>query len=374
MAFPAYTKPNVVTRVDTRVSDWELKSFAQPAPTYNQFDPPPPPQAARDDAARSFRLPDAAFNQWQFSCRIYTRNLTRRSAQSGVPLGNGVLMASSWTQATAWFVNVAHAPGAPAQWMLTAAHNFVNVVPQHDVNGRITDFGREEPAFADAVYIVAGWGANAVGAYANRVSIMKGYSDDVVHNIHLDGAALHIPTTTISAAFWNQAPQIASLPRAPVHPAPAGNFTVPVVIPGFPGLVNRYAALQGLYLAGDHANAAGTTIHDFRPVTVTRTRDATQTGAPNHLQDITLQYNEAVVYTAQGVSGSPMVVLAANTATILGSVNTSGIVAGFTQAAAAGTLEAVDPAALLMAVYSPRMVWQPFIAGPLGQWQVLHKE
>ncbi|KAF7344861.1 hypothetical protein MVEN_01647900 [Mycena venus] len=321
MAFPAYTKPDVVTRNDTRVSDWELKSFAQPAPTYNQFDPPPP------------------------------------SPDSKVPLGNGVLMASSWTQATAWFVNVAHAPGAPAQWMLTAAHNFVNMVPKHDAKGVITDFGHDEPAFADAVYIVAGWGPTAVGAYATRVSIMKGYSDDVVHNIHLDGAALHIPTATISAAFWNQAPQIACLPRAPAPPRSR----------------RQLHPLQGMYLAGDHANA-GTTIHDFRPVIVTRTRDATQTGTPNHLQDITLQYNEAVVYTAQGVSGSPMVVLAANTATILGSLNTSGIVAGFTQAAPAVELEAVDPAALLMAVYSPRMVWQPFDAGPLGNWHVLRKE
>lgn len=374
MAFPAYTKPNVVARVDTRVADWELKSFAQPAPTFNQFDPPPPPQAAQEDAARTFRLPDAAFNQWQFSCRIYTRNLARRSAQAGVPLGNGVLMAASWTQATAWFVNTAHAAGAPAQWMLTAAHNFVTMVPQHDVNGRITNFGREEPAFADAVYIVAGWGANAVGVYANRVGIMKGYSDDVIHNIHLDGAALHIATSTIPSVFWNNAPQIASLPHVPAHPAPPGSFNVPVVIPGFPGHVNRYAALQGLYLAGAHANAAGTTIRDFNAVTVTRTRDATQTGDPNHLQDITLQYNEAVVYTAQGVSGSPMVVLAAGAETILGSVNTGGIVAGFTQADPGAAVEAVDPAALLMAVYSPRMVWQPFNAGALGIWQVLRKE
>ncbi|KAJ7430234.1 hypothetical protein FB451DRAFT_1199423 [Mycena latifolia] len=324
MAFPAYTKPNAVARVDTRVTDWELRNFAQAAPMYNQFDQPPPPQVARDDAARSERA------TWE-----------RRV--------DGFVL-----DATVWFVNVAHAPGAPAQWMLTAAHNFVNMVPKHDVNGRITDFGREEPAFADAVYIVAGWGATAVGAYANRVSIMSGYSDDVVHNIHLDGAALHIPTATIPAAFWNQAPQIASLPHALAPPAAAGNFTVPVVIPGFPGLVNRYETLQGMYLAGDHANAA----------------DWCRQPPPGYYAPV----NEATVYTAQGVSGSPMVVLAAGAATILGSVNTSGIVAGFTQAAPAVALEAVDPAALLMAVYSPRMVWQAFNAGPLGNWHVLRKE
>ncbi|KAJ7443724.1 hypothetical protein FB451DRAFT_1189967 [Mycena latifolia] len=333
MAFPAYTKPNAVARVDTRVTDWELRNFAQAAPTYNQFDQPPPPQVARDDAARSFRLPNAAFNQWQFSCLIYTHNLTRRSAQANMPLGNGVLMASSWTQ-----------PRGSSMWLMRP----------HDVNGRITDFGREEPAFADAVYIVAGWGATAVGAYANRVSIMSGYSDDVVHNIHLDGAALHIPTATIPAAFWNQAPQIASLPHALAPPAAAGNFTVPVVIPGFPGLVNRYETLQGMYLAGDHANAA----------------DWCRQPPPGYYAPV----NEATVYTAQGVSGSPMVVLAAGAATILGSVNTSGIVAGFTQAAPAVALEVVDPAALLMAVYSPRMVWQAFNAGPLGNWHVLRKE
>ncbi|KAJ7443723.1 hypothetical protein FB451DRAFT_1189966 [Mycena latifolia] len=336
MAFPAYTKPNAVARVDTRVTDWELRNFAQAAPTYNQFDQPPPPQVARDDAARS-------------------EHATWERRVDGFVL-----------DATAWFVNVAHAPGAPAQWMLTAAHNFVNMVPKHDVNGRITDFGREEPAFADAVYIVAGWGATAVGAYANRVSIMSGYSDDVVHNIHLDGAALHIPTATIPAAFWNQAPQIASLPHAlaprlpqAISPYLSSSQASPASLTAMKrskGCISP-AIMQTLQTCHRHSHAR-------------RYPDWCRQPPPGYYAPV----NEATVYTAQGVSGSPMVVLAAGAATILGSVNTSGIVAGFTQAAPAVALEVVDPAALLMAVYSPRMVWQAFNAGPLGNWHVLRKE
>ncbi|KAF7348371.1 hypothetical protein MSAN_01791100 [Mycena sanguinolenta] len=359
MALPAYTKPTVFVRDGTNVADWELKSFTQPAPTYNQFEPPPPPADVVADADRSFRVPDAAFDQWVFSCRIYSRNLIRRSAD-GTPLNNGVLLASSWTQATAWFVNAAHTPAdAPARWMLTAAHNFVNMVPKHDVNGRITNFGLEEPAFADAIYIVAGWGHAAIGVYANRVSIMKGYSDNVAQNIHLDGAALYIAAPSpIPAGYWNNAPQVAALPRAPDPPCSCG----------------EHQPLQGMYLAGQHTNAAGTTINDFGPVVITRTRDSTGTGGPNHLEEITLQFDEGVVHTAQGVSGSPMVVLAAGVQTILGSVNTSGIVAGFSQPLAGRTLEAVDPVALLKAVYSVRMGWQDFNPGPLGVWRVLRRE
>ncbi|KAL8788636.1 MAG: hypothetical protein Q9213_001564 [Squamulea squamosa] len=377
-----WTKANTQTLRGTEV--WTTKTFTSPPPTWTEYLPVTDNAhaAAVQDAALAFKCPPVHYDHWRWVVRIYTRNLSLQSDEPGKPVNNGVRLKANWTQATAWFVNGAHAAGAPAQYLLTAAHNFLNPVYTHDNDGRVTNMATMESARADAIFVVATWGPNVFTGWVDRVSVMRGYFDNV-NDLRNDGAALRIAYSKIPPEFFTNAPRVAALPPPmPAGAAPPNQWNLPFVVAGFPGAINRFTDLAGLYIGGvRNVGAVAATVADFGPVTVSKNAVTPQLGG-NHHNNGTITWNSAQVATSQGLSGSPGVLLvpggggAAAEEVVVSSLNTGGIGAGFANPPMNVNQTSVDPLSLLYAVNSLDMEWfqwnAPGVPGA-GNWWALRR-
>ncbi|KAL8768195.1 MAG: hypothetical protein Q9209_005504 [Squamulea sp. 1 TL-2023] len=232
-----------------------------------------------------------------------------------------------------------------------------------------------ESARADAIFVVATWGPNVFTGWVDRVSVMRGYFDN--------GAALRIAYSRIPPEFYTDAPLIAALPPPmPVGAASPNQWNLPFVVAGFPGAINRFADLAGLYIGGvRNVGAVAAAVADFGPVTVSKNAVIAQLGVDNN-NNGTVTWNSAQVASSQGLSGSPGVILvpggggAAAEEVVVCSLNTGGIGAGFANPPMNVNQLSVDPLSLLYAVNSLDMEWFQWNAPGVpvaGNWWALRR-
>ena len=361
------TGPSRKLQANLQVSTWTPTILDGPPPglygTFLYADQARLRQATQQAGLAVRAVPGPQPDPWLWTCRIFFRKpkyagrgTDPRTGQQ-VALNNGVRLPVEWSMATAYLVREAHEAGSNGQWLMTAAHNFQTNVPACNDQGVVTDMGQMVVALTDAVYVVVGWGDDhgygppAVGAWVDKIAVMTNYFNDATGagaNRRFDGAAFHVKDSLIPANRWQAAPVLASLPD-PVGPATLLQRNDIFVIPGFPGEINQFSNLAGLYIAGRHNAGAGTNYNDFGPAQVTVDEaDAVQPGA--------LLWDQGIIATPAGVSGSPCVIVIGGVCYIVPSVNTEGVGAPFkprgpNQAPAT----AVDPFALLLSIGAPRM-------------------
>ncbi|KAI4270840.1 MAG: hypothetical protein L6R38_006997 [Xanthoria sp. 2 TBL-2021] len=383
MAAP-WSKPVTQTLRGTEV--WTAKTLPTPPPTWTDYLPVhhgahgPATQAA----ALSFKCPSEHFDRWCWVVRIFSRNLAPFPHLPCTVLDTGVKQKATWSQATAWFARDAHTAGTPAQYLLTAAHNFLNPVYSHDNDGKVTSMGTMEQALADAVFVVATLGSSVFTGWVDRVSVMTGYFDNK-NDLRNDGAALHIENSKIPSELYTNAPRIVSLPPpmpAGGDPPPGPNrWNFPFVVAGFPAAINRFADLAGLYIGGvRNAGAVAAAVADFGPVMVSKNIVTAQLGPKNINGTIT--WNADQVNCSQRLSGSPGVLLipsvgeAGTEEVVICSLNTNGIGAGFAKSPLIADPLSVDPVSLLYAVDSLDMEWfqwNTLCMPAAGNWWALRR-
>lgn len=381
MATP-YSEP-AISGIARGAYTWPTRTLPNPPPTWGEYlaqngvnfnD-------ATNSAARSFKCPPELYPHWRWVVRIFTRNLSNASDEPGRAPNVGVRLKATWTQATASFVRAAHPAGAPAQYLLTAAHNFVNRVYQHNDAGIITSMASMESARADTIFVVAALGPNVFTGWVDRVSVMAGYLNSV-DDLRNDGAALHIANSNIPPEFWSVAPRVAALPPTPLVPAPPGpvaQWNQRFVVAGYPGMINRYANLAGFYICGVRpAGAIGADVANFGPVQVTKNF----VNAPGAVltNNATVTWDERMVETSPGLSGSPGVMLIPGAApvpdeeVVVSVLNTSGVGAGFGNPPQLQNQLQVDPQSLLLAVGAVDVEWESWaLPNGLGNWWVLRR-
>ncbi|KAL8995259.1 MAG: hypothetical protein Q9169_004965 [Polycauliona sp. 2 TL-2023] len=386
MAVPWSKSPTQTIR-GTEV--WSPKLLSAPPPTWTNYLPQHDAAhgAAVNDAALTFKCPPEHFVRWRWVVRIYSRNLALGPAVPNTLLNPGVKLKSAWTQATAWFVRDAHAAGAPAQYLLTAAHNFLNPVYAHDDEGNIASMGGPwERARADAIFVVATLGPNVFTGWVDRISVMRGYFDNV-QDVRNDGAALRIAYSTIPPDFYLSAPRIASLPAPlPLGGAPPvapHTWNLPFVVAGYPGAINGFADLAGFYIGGvRNVGAVTATVGDFAAVTITKNIVAAQLGV-NNVTNATITWNSAQVVSNQGMSGCPQVLRVPGAGpappeeVAVSSLNVSGIGAGFANPPINANQLSVDPLSLLFAVNALDLEWfvwtAPGVPAGTDTWWALRR-
>lgn len=305
---------------------------------------------------------------WLWTCRLYARVPENDYAddKSGIRTEKvevGCRVHTSWISATAYLVSDVHTPDSKSQWLLTAAHNLISVLPWTcDKQGLITDAETPCVTAADAIMIAVGWGAETHFGWVDKVAIMSGYfnveSGEPTRQ-RFDGAALHIGDSSIPGDFWKKAPSIGTVISQHLQ-AKSIEGSSTFVCPGFPGMLNEYQDLAGLYIAGMHSEGGGYGYGDFNPVAlkVLPILGKLESKQPNEEKDekenkedakfqgcLTWNYKEC--YVVSGQSGSPCVVVFKGKPYIVASVATDGVGAPF---APKEFPVAVDPIGLLSAI------------------------
>jgi hypothetical protein len=89
---------------------------------------------AMDDAKKLQRPTDDNLQPWLWTCRLYARvpesdYADDEADKPAEKVEVGCSVRTSWISATAYLVSDVHTPGSKSQWLLTAAHNLVSVLP-----------------------------------------------------------------------------------------------------------------------------------------------------------------------------------------------------------------------------------------------------
>ncbi|KAI1287721.1 peptidase S8/S53 domain-containing protein [Xylaria venustula] len=359
-----YNRANPWSNSEGTITSWKTKVLLEPpiavVPGHFRADMGEEIITERQNAKTMFKCPPDQFSNWRWVVQIFARHLKHTTE------GTRVQMKTSWSRGTAWFAGAAHLPHQHGTFLLTAAHNVVTSVPDHDTWGVITNLSVNKNALADAIFVVAGWGDNVFTGWVDTVSVMGGYL--VNDNDHgYDGAALHIVNSDIPPEFYANAPLITCLPQS-LWPAPPATYHQRFAISGFPGFINEFYSLRGLYISGKRAvGGLRASLEDYQAVEVTRNNNGTIT------------FSDSLFPTSAGMSGSPALMLISDTESeeqqliVVASLHTGAEGACFdTSPDGPG----VDPLYLLQAVGATRIKWGHLVTSPkqLGTCFVLRSD